>query len=323
MQARHQHGAAIITALLVVMLAATVASILLARQSEALTRTARATERSQLMLFANTTLAWARSALLVQQQNSTYIALNQPWAQGLVARPIESASAAGLLRDAQAKFNLNNLIGADGRRRTEDSEIFVRLLETLKLDPGIADAIVDWLDSDDDVSTPGGAENGTYWSRQPAFRAANRAIFSMDELHRVKGIDDKIFAALSQYVTALPASANPGERSKININTTSRELLQAVLPTVSAEEITAILRLREIAPFSSTGSEVGGIKDRKSLPPALVDAFLDVKSRHFEAALAITGEAAQVRMAAMLQLQAPPPGAIASIAPAIIWVKEQ
>ena len=322
MQTRNQHGAAIITALLVVMLAATVATILLARQSEALTRTARAIERSQLMLFANTTLAWARSALLVQQQNSTYIALNQPWAQGLVARPIESASAAGLLRDAQAKFNLNNLIGADGRRRAEDSEIFVRLLETLKLDPGIADAIVDWLDSDDDVSTPGGAENGYYWSRQPAFRAANRAIFSMDELHRVKGIDDKIFAALSQYVTALPPVAG-NERSKININTTSRELLQAVLPTVSAEEITNILRLREIAPFSSTGSEVGGIKDRKALPPALVDAFLDVKSRHFEAALAITGEAAQVRMAAMLQLQAPPPGAIASIAPAIIWVKEQ
>ena len=57
-----QQGTAIITALLVVLLAASVAAFLLVQQSHALTRTARATERAQAMLFAQPMLQWARAA---------------------------------------------------------------------------------------------------------------------------------------------------------------------------------------------------------------------------------------------------------------------
>ncbi len=315
-----QRGAAIITALLVVMLAATISSILLAQQSEALTRVQRATERAQLNLYANTTLTWARTALLLQQKNSTYVSLGQPWAQGLVARPIETATAAGLLRDAQAKFNVNNLVDGVGKRRAADVEVFVRLLEILKLDTGIADAVVDWLDTDDDVLMPGGAENSYYWGQQPAYRAANRKVDSIDELRRVKGIDDRVFTIMSAYITALPSppSAN-GERTKININTASQQVLQAVFGAIPAEEAAEVIRLREL-PFK----DVADIKERrKTIPVAAIDNFLDVTSRHFEAELAITGETAQVRQAALLQLQTKAPATAVSAWPAIIWLKEQ
>ena len=108
-----QRGIAIITALLVVMLAATVASYLLAQQAEALTRVERATERAQLGLHATTTLEWARSALVVQQKNSTYVSLSQPWAQGLVARPIDTAIATGLLRANGAQLVLRRYARED------------------------------------------------------------------------------------------------------------------------------------------------------------------------------------------------------------------
>ncbi len=319
-----QRGAAIITALLVVMLAATISSILLAQQSEALTRVQRATERAQLNLFANTTLTWARTALLAQQKNSTYVSLGQPWAQGLVARPIETATAAGVLRDAQGKFNINNLVDGAGKRREEDAQVFIRLLKILKLDANIADAVVDWLDRDDDTSVPGGAENGYYWSQRPAYRAANRTIGSVDELRRVKGIDDRVFIALSPFITALPATTN-APRTWININTAPQEVLRAVLDKVSDDEIVEIIRVRVDFPFSTKDhgfKEIGGIKDRKTIPADLVDNFLDVKSRYFEADLAITGEASQVRLAALLQLQDATPRTNATALPVIIWVKE-
>ena len=51
MMQRHQHGTAIITALLVVLLAASIAAFLLAQRSHALTRTARANERAQATLI--------------------------------------------------------------------------------------------------------------------------------------------------------------------------------------------------------------------------------------------------------------------------------
>ncbi|MEI6738541.1 MAG: type II secretion system minor pseudopilin GspK, partial [Pseudomonadota bacterium] len=254
------------------------------------------------------------------QKNSTYIALTQPWAEGLIARPIDTAIASGLMRDEQAKFNVNNLIDTNGKRRDVDAGVLVHLLTILKLDPGIANAIVDWLDADDDVSSPGGAENDYYWSQRPAWRAPNRAIFSIDELRRVKGVNDKVFATLSPFITALPRPLpSSGERTKININTSSVEILQAVLSTAAPDEISEIIRLREL-PFT----DATDIKTRRPrLSPTVVDTFLDVNSRYFEAALAITGESAQMRQSALLQLQSPSQGSAASIWPAIIWVKEQ
>jgi general secretion pathway protein K len=312
-----QRGIAIITALLVVMLAATVASYLLAQQAEALTRVERATERAQLGLHATTTLEWAKSALVVQQKNSTYVALSQPWAQGLVARPIDTAIATGLLRDAQSKFNINNLVGADGKRREQDVEAFSRLLKILKLDPNIATAIVDWIDRDDEVSTPGGAENNYYWS-QAGYGAANRPISQVEELLRVKGIDDATLRKLTPFITALP-TVN-GERTRININTTSIEILEALLPEATNEYLLETIRVRELPqPYI----DAKDIKDRRSqLAAANVDMFLDTKSRYFEAALAITGQHSQIRQAALLQLQGGSAGAASGAWPAIIWVKE-
>ena len=314
---KRQQGAAIITALLIVVIVATVATALLAQQSESLTRVTRATERTQLILHANTTLEWARTALLLQQKNSTYISLAQPWAQGLVARPIETATAVGSLRDAQSKFNINNLIDASGKRRDADVEIFTRLLTALKLDSAIANAIVDWLDSDDDVSNPGGAENDYYWRLRPGYRAPNRGVLIIDEIRRIKGIDDDTFNALIAFVTAIPTQN--GERTRININTASSELLQAVLNTSSVEDVTELIRRREL-PYST----IEDLKERnKTVKPAIVDQFLDTKSRYFEASLAITGEVAQVRLAALLQLQNVSSPAAATMWPAIIWLKEE
>jgi len=322
-QPHRQRGVAIITALLVVMLAATIASYLLAQQSDALTRVERASERAQLGLHATTTLEWARSALLVQQKNSVYVALSQPWAQGLVARPIDTAVATGLLRDAQSKFNINNLIDANGKRRDADLEVFTRLLQSVKLDPRLADAILDWIDRDDDVSGPNGAENSYYWSQSGTatavaghYGAANRPLLSIDELLRVKGVDDAVLRTLAPFVTALPTLN--GERTRVNINTTSIEVLAAVFPDVSAEVLSETIRVREL-PFTN----IADIRERRTqLPAALVDAYLDTKSRYFEATLAITGQHSQIRQAALLQLQTAPSAAGELAWPAIIWVKE-
>lgn len=323
LQLHRQRGVAIITALLVVMLAATIASYLLAQQSEALTRVERASERAQLGLHATTTLEWARSALLAQQKNSVYVALTQPWAQGLVARPIDTAVATGLLRDAQSKFNINNLIDGNGRRRDPDLEVFTRLLNTLKLDPGLANAILDWIDRDDEVSGPSGAENSYYWSQTVSgapgsgnYGAANRALLNIEELLRVKGVDDGVLRALAPFITALPTPN--GERTRININTTSREVLSALFPDAGDEVLGETIRMRDL-PFA----DMADIRERrKQLPVAIVDAYLDTKSRYFEATLAITGQHSQIRQAALLQLQTAPPGGGNLAWPAIIWVKE-
>lgn len=318
-----QRGVAVVTALLVVMLAATIASFLLAQQSEALSRVERTTERAQLGLHATTTLEWARSALAVQQKNSTYVSLTQPWAQGLIARPIDTAVATGLLRDAQSKFNLNNLVDGNGRRRDTDVDVFVRLLKVLKLDADLANAVLDWIDRDDDVTGATGAENSYYWSQATtggasggSYSAANRPLVHIEELLRVKGMTDQTLRRLAPFVTALPTLN--GERTRINLNTTSIELLTALFPEASDELLTETIRLREL-PYS----DIKDIRERcNRLSIATLDAFLDAKSRYFEAALAITGQHSQIRQAALLQMSTVAAGAGTIAWPAIVWVKE-
>ncbi len=306
-----QRGVAIITALLVVMLAASIAMFLLAQQSQSLTRAARATGRAQVVLYARPTLDWTRSLLVQAAKNSSIVADTQDWAANIVAQPIEGAVASGFLRDEQGKFNLNNLV-VDGKKSQPDFDLFQRLLKQLGLNANLANAVLDWIDPDDDVSSPGGAENGTYFALTPPRRAANKSFVQIEELLRVQGFNADILRRLAPYVTALPL------HTTININTASDQLLLALFaPDFDADDVARLIRRREAPlPFAS-------ITDIKAyaahpIPAAVVDQYLDVKSDFFSANLAITGEGGQVRQQALLQRNS----ALPAQWPSIIWVKD-
>lgn len=285
-----QRGVAIITALLVVMLAASIAAFLLSQQSHALTRTARATERAQAMLFAPPTLDYARS--LVAKLSKDQVDLSQPWVQGLRAIPVDGAMASGLLRDEGGLFNLNNLVKADGKASEPDVQAFARLLTALKLDPNLANTVTDWIDSDDEPRT-GGAENGTYFSQPTPYRAANQRLLFVDELIRVQGFDAQTVNRLRPFVTALPA------RSKININTAPQEVLAALLPDVAPDALSALVRTRVTRPLVKIDGDDGVRASLGKVPDAAL-AMLDNKSAFMTASIAIDYAGTQVRQSALL-----------------------
>jgi general secretion pathway protein K len=131
----------------------------------------------------------------------------------------------------------------------------------------------------------------------------------------VQGFNASAVNRLLPFVTALPL------RTRININTAPKEVLAAVFPDLSTDEIANLVRYRdEGLPFSSAAD----IKDYRSgaLPPRLIDQYLDVKSDFFLATLAITGDGAQVRQMALLQRKAAVTPSAAKEWPGIIWVKD-
>jgi type II secretory pathway component PulK len=79
------------------------------------------------------------------------------------------------LVDEASKLNLN--------------VVTLEMLEQLpRITPELAAAIIDWRDTDDDV-TQGGAESETYLRRNPAYRCKNADFESVDELRLVQGVD--------------------------------------------------------------------------------------------------------------------------------------
>ena len=303
---RGQRGAAIITALLVVALVAITASALLAQQSQALTRTEAGVARAQARAYTDTALHWSRGILREDARHDadqkTGDHLGEPWAAGIAALPVEAALVSGTLNDAQGRFNLNNLV-RNGKVDAASVQIFLDLLETLLLPPDLANAVVDWIDADSDVSSPGGAEDQNYLSRPAPYRAANRALVMVDELAYVQGFDARTLAKLRPFVTALAPV------TRINLNTAPIEVVEAVMPELSDAELRALVKERLTKPFK----DLADIKARypKAAPQFLYQE-MDAKSSFFTAQIAVNSSTVQIRTQALIQR-------IENKWPVIIW----
>lgn len=300
-----QTGVALITAVLIMMLAVTIAAFLLAQQSKALSRTERGVARAQASLTTGPALDWAR-AILAEPQKATYVHRKQPWAQPLIGQPIDGASVGGRLTDEDGKFNLNNLVTDNGQASAADIAFFKRLLSRLEVHESLADSITDWIDADREPQGGTGAEDRFYLAQSKPYRAANRRLVQIDELHYVRGVTAETLARLRPFITALST------RTRINLNTAPRDVLAALFEDTAPDELTLLLRAREEDAFT----ELADVKKRfPKLDTNVLERFGSVSSQYFLAEISITQETSQLRQQALLQRKAAPQW------PRIVWVK--
>jgi general secretion pathway protein K len=86
----------------------------------------------------------------------------------------------------------------------------------------LAACIIDWRDRDSELTLAfGSAEDSYYNSLSAPYRAKNSEVEVLDELPLIKGIDDKVFEKIKDYVTIY------GD-GKVNINTASEVVLLAL-----------------------------------------------------------------------------------------------
>lgn len=268
---RRQSGVAAITAILIVAVAASAATYMLAQQSATLNQAALVASRAQADLFAQAGLDWARGILAQDARSSSIDSLDEGWAQPIAGLPVERALVSGAIDDAQARFNLNNLV-KDAKRSDADVKIFQRLLEVLGLNPELAWAVVDWIDVDGDLASPSGAEDPYYLGLPRPYRAANQAMVQVEELYRVRGFDAATVEKLRPFVTALPT------RTAVNANTASVEILAAVIPELSLDDARAIVQSRRARPFRDAGDLASRLK--KASPASLAND-IGVSSQNF------------------------------------------
>lgn len=232
-----QKGVALISALLVVALATTVAVKLAADLQLEMRRTANLVTRDQ---------AW--EYLLGGEQFVTYLidqAIKQNRLNELLEQestlPVDGGFISGKVSDLQGKFNLNNLLAADDNQTSDQGyEQLSQLLVSIGIEPGLADAIRDWVDADHDPFSGNSAEDNYYLGLEVPYRSANRALESLSELALIRGyaeIDEKKRPELLNEIATLP----PG--SKINVNSASEHVLTAI--GFDKDSITTILARRE------------------------------------------------------------------------------
>jgi len=244
MSGSRQSGVALLTALLVVALATVAAVSMATRQQLDMRRTGNLLHSEQAWAYALGAESWARVILARDARDSKVDNLGEDWAVQVPASFVEGGSVIGRVIDLQGRFNVNSLV-VNGEADVAAVDRYKRLLRTLELNESLADALVDWLDTDINSRFPGGAEDETYQSLLPAYRTANRLMVDISELRLVKGYDRKVMGKLlgggssgAPFVTALP------EPTQINVNTASAEVLTTLAKGLSISDGAAIIEAR-------------------------------------------------------------------------------
>jgi general secretion pathway protein K len=249
-----QEGLALVTAMLIVAIVAAIATSVSLAQQLWLRQTQNIGERAQTDGLRLGALNWVVAALARDATEGSVDHLGESWAKRLPPLPAEGGTVTVAVSDAQARFNLNNLV-RNGAPSAVDVAIFQRLLRAHGLDPALVEAVIDWIDPDSQAR-PGGAEDLDYLGLSLPYRTANQALASVEELRLVKGFTAEAVERLRPYITALP------EPTAINVNTATEPVLAALFAEPSASALAHAMTARERQPFTTPAQFLG------ALPPA-------------------------------------------------------
>jgi general secretion pathway protein K len=265
---QRQRGVALIIALILVALATILATKLsfdgyLERQ-----RSVGVLAAEQAMQFGLG--AEALAADVLAQANPDLVTLADAWAQPAAPFPITPSSdpdgepigaLKGTLEDMQGRFNLNTL----GRLVNNQPdpfplEQFQRLLKAVGLETKWAGIARDWIDADDQVGSPDGAEDSVYTSQNPPYRTGNWPMLSPSELMNLPGFGADRYRKIAPFITALP-DAN----SKINLCTASGPVIESLADNLNHEfsnaQFLATSRAKGCFPDQALLSKIAGSKD--------------------------------------------------------------
>ena len=221
---RRQRGVALITAVLIVALATILAIEVTFRGMVDQRRSSNLLAFDQGFEVALGAEAWAADFLRQDAQDSQQDHLGETWAQSMPPLPIDEGigTVEGRVEDMQGRFNLNNLVFADGTPNEPAIRQLERILTMVEVEPTWAAAIADWVDADVDPGFPDGAEDSAYTGMDPPHLAANMPVTRASELMVLPEFGIDRYRRLQPFVTALPVG------TKLNVCTAPGVVLDSL-----------------------------------------------------------------------------------------------
>ena len=270
---RHQRGAALLTAMIIVTLVATLASAMVWQQWRAVQVESAERARTQAAWILSGALDFARLILKEDLRSGRPTALTEPWATPLAEARLSTflavdksnaddgpeAFLSGTITDAQARYNLANLVSpAVGTTPSKVDGLEVatleRLCQAVGIESGIARRLADGLLA---------AANGSAAAAPLQPRSVAQLVWL--------GLDVASIKALQPYVVLLK------EPTPVNVNTASKEVLTAAIKGLDLATAERLVQMRQRAPFKTVQAftnEISGL--------APFTAKLEVRSSHFE-----------------------------------------
>jgi general secretion pathway protein K len=265
-------------ALIIVTLVVTLAASMVWQQWRAVQVEAAERARTQSQWILQGALDWARLILREDARSGRPTALTEPWATPLAEARLSTFLAAdkdnnaedgpeaflsGSITDAQARFNLANLLDPSGKVLQADLEALERLCQTVGVSESVASRIATGLR---DAQAAGGTQGSGTAPLRP------RSLAQLTWL----GIDAATIASLEPYVTLLP------KRTPINANTAPREVLAAVIKDLDLATAERLVQMRQREPFKTLGAveaQIPGLGPLNNQQVSVLSSFFEVRGR--------------------------------------------
>lgn len=284
--AHSQRGVALITAILIVAMAAVIGTQIVWLDHLQIRRGANLVAMDQAVQYALGGEVWAGDILRTDRKESEIDYPGEVWALEIAPIPVPGGQIVGSLEDLQGRFNINNLITPQGEVNPAQLAVFERMLTELELEPALAIRVVDWLDADSEPSFPDGAEDDVYTGQTPGYRPPNSPVTSSSELLSVFGFDKEIFDLLDPHITALPVG------SPINVNTATSLVLSALSDDITLLEAEGIVESRIEQPFEGIEEFAGRVDPQISLSD---------RTRYFRSTVKVSLGTVQLTMYSLLE----------------------
>jgi general secretion pathway protein K len=237
-----QQGAAIIGVLVVLALCTMLVSGLFAREYITIRSVENRASLSQIRWMERAVLDWVQVALRFDAMNDARAAkisdeCTEPWTVFVdretqldetttggiaLSTPDKPAIISGQVKDAQARFNLNNLVDASKDPIIEKSvvqiEALKRLLTNLQLPVGLAETVADYLI----LVKPRTVGDKTVPATKPQ-------LMFIEDLIGLPGFNQEHLRKLEKFVIFLPTKL----QTTVNVNFAEPEVLAAVIDGLS------------------------------------------------------------------------------------------
>lgn len=286
MRGRAERGAAVVMAMLVVAVTATLVTGVFWRQNVILRQAENELSYAQAKWLLRGAIDWAGVILREDARTSSVDHLGEPWAVPLADTHLnpddgrDPVYLAGTIRDEQAKFNLRNLAGPGGVN-TRELAVLRRLLALVGVSEGVADPVAKRVLA----AVPG--EGGR---KQTALGLA-----SVDDLLGLEGIGAAAIERLRPFVTVLP------QPTPVNANTAPAEVLAARFENLALADARRLVASRDRAFFKDRTdvlNRIGPLRLQAS------DSEIAVATRFFTVNGTVSYRRARLQAQALLRREA-------------------
>lgn len=264
MQRHPQRGAALLMAMVIVTLVATIASSMVWQQWRAVQVEGAERVRAQATWVLSGALDWARLILREDARNGGPDHLGEPWAIPLAEARLSTflasdsnnnaaddapeAFLSGKVDDVTSRYNLRNVVSADGDIVPEELAALKRLCENAGMPPTLGDGLAQALRRASLAAVSVQSGNADYLEKLGGESARQSAPLTPQSFDQVVwlGIDAATLERLRPYLTLLP------DGTQVNVNTASKEVIAAVVPNLDLARAARVVQARQRNAFKAT-----------------------------------------------------------------------